>query len=200
VEYVASLEKVMALDPDMIVPSHKDPITDKAIITSGLKKMRDATRYVHDATVAGMNAGKTVEELMLEISLPAQMDMSQEHGKVSWAVKSIWEYYATWFHFDKTTELYPVPVQSIYGDLVQLAGREALTQRAADHVENDYPLRALHLVDIILGENETDKAALKIRKDALDILLLRAQNGEQNSYEIYWLNYRIRDVQGKLKQ
>jgi len=200
VEYVRSLEKIIALQPKMIVPSHKDPIKDGAFIQAGLKKMRDATRYVHDATVAGMNAGKTVGQLMTEIKLPPQLAMTQVHGKVSWAVKSIWEYYATWFHFDKTTELYPVPVQSIYGDLVQLAGREALTQRAADHVENDYPLRALHLVDIILGENETDKTALKIRKDALDILLLRAQNGEQNSYEIYWLNYRIRDVQGKLKQ
>ena len=64
--------------------------------------------YVHDATIAGMNAGKTVYQLMEEIALPPELALSQAHGRVSWAVKSIWEYYATWFHFDSTTELYSI--------------------------------------------------------------------------------------------
>jgi hypothetical protein len=41
-------------------------------------------------------------------------------------VKSIWEYCATWLHFDTTTDLYPVPASEIYEDLVELAGQGAL--------------------------------------------------------------------------
>ena len=89
-EYIKSLEQVIALQPEMIVPSHKAPITDKAVIMAGLLKLRDATRYVHDAVIEGMNAGQTVEQLMTEIRLPQELSLTQQHGKVSWAVKSIW--------------------------------------------------------------------------------------------------------------
>ena len=71
-------------------------------------KIREAVDFVHSATVAGMNAGKSLSELMVEIRLP-ERSTSETHGKVSWAVKSIWEYYATWFHFDRTSELYATP-------------------------------------------------------------------------------------------
>ncbi|MEP3890610.1 MAG: MBL fold metallo-hydrolase [Hellea sp.] len=198
VEYVKSLEAIIELGPEMIVPSHKDPITDKEIIQSGLVKMRDATRYVHDKTIEGMNAGKTVEELMVEIQLPPELSMTQEHGKISWAVKSIWEYYATWFHFDETTELYAVPQETVYGDIVALAGAEGLTQKAQDYLAQDKPLEALHLMNVVLDAERNNGLALMTRKAALQNLLEKAEGGDKNSYEIYWLNYRIRETQATL--
>ena len=198
-EYIQSLDVIIDLNPDMIVPSHKNPITDKAVIDEGLIKMREAVAYVHDAVVDGMNAGKTVEQLMTEIKLPSKLSLTQQHGKVSWAVKSIWEYYATWFHFDKTTELYGVAQDNIYGDIVTLAGSAALTQKAQDYITQDKPLEALHILNIVLGAEVENKAALEVQKLALQKLLARAKSGDQNSYEIYWLNYRLRDAQAKLE-
>jgi len=198
VEYIKSLEKIIELGPEMIVPSHKDPIKDKVVIESGLVKMRDATKYVHDKTVEGMNAGKTVEQLMGEIQLPPELAITEEHGKVSWAVKSIWEYYATWFHFDKTTELYDVPQEAVYGDIVELAGADALVQKAQKYLADNKPLQALHLMDVVLEKETDNKLALMNRKAALQTLLEQAKATTNNSYEIYWLNYRIRDTQYKL--
>lgn len=198
VEYAQSLDVIIALDPDMIVPSHKDPVTDKAVIRDGLVKMRDATTYVHDAVVAGMNAGKTLEELMVEVQLPPELDLPQQHGRVSWAVKSIWEYYATWFHFDKTTELYPVPASAVYGDIIEAAGADALTVKARGYVDGEEPLKALHLVDVVLGADAANLAALRVRRDALQQLLHGAKTGLGNSYEIYWLNTRIRQTEAAL--
>ena len=198
VEYIKSLEKIIELGPEMIVPSHKDPITERSVIESGLVIMRDATKYVHDKTVEGMNAGKTVEQLMGEIELPPELAITEEHGKVSWAVKSIWEYYATWFHFDKTTELYNVPMNAVYGDIAELAGADALVQKAQKYLSDNKPLEALHLVDIVLEKDADHKLALLNRQAALRTLLEQAKATTNNSYEIYWLNYRIRDTQTKL--
>lgn len=199
VEYINSLETIISLGPKMIVPSHKDPITDEAVIVGGLLKMRDATRYVHDEVIAGMNNGKTVEQLMHEIQLPDELSLTQEHGRVSWAVKSIWEYYATWFHFDKTTELYAVPANSVYGDIVELAGSDAMTEMAQSHVNGNEPLKALHIIDMVIEADSDHRAALGVRKAALTQLLGEAQSGLNNSYEIYWLNYRIRDTQEQIQ-
>jgi alkyl sulfatase BDS1-like metallo-beta-lactamase superfamily hydrolase len=191
-EYVESLERIIALEPRMIVPSHKDPIEGREAILAALVKMRDAVRYVHDATIAGMNAGKTVHELMAEIELPAELELSQEHGRVSWGVKSIWEYYATWFHFDTTTELYPVPARELFPEVASLAGVDALAAGAEAHVTAGRPVHALHLLDIALGAQPSHARALRARKAALGNLLDAAESGLRNSYEIDWLKYRLR--------
>ena len=198
IEYIRSLNEIIALEPEMIVPSHKDPIVGKDVIMDGLVRMRDAVQYVHDQTVAGMNAGKTIYELMEEIQLPPHLELNQAHGRVSWGVKSIWEYYATWFHFDRTTELYPVSPFEVYPEVVELAGIDALVERANVHIAAGRPVHALHLLEIALGPDGTNRAALAARRAALTTLLEQAETGLQNSYEIDWLKYRLRDTDEKL--
>ena len=134
IEYIASLNQVIALEPEMIVPSHQDPIVGKEQIKADLIKMRDAVQYVHDRTMEGMNAGKNVYQLMEEIALPPELEMTQIHGRVSWAVKSIWEYYATWFHWDTTTELYAVPRSALFPEITALAGADVLTDAGEAHI------------------------------------------------------------------
>lgn len=192
IEYIASLEQVIALEPEMIVPSHQDPIVGRERIRADLVKMRDATRYVHDAVIDGMNAGKTVHQLMAEIALPPELALTQIHGRVSWAVKSIWEYYATWFHFDSTTELYPVPRSAVDPEIAALAGVDALTDRAAEHVAAGRELEALHLLEVALAGDPAHRKALETRRAALKNLLDEARRSHQNTYEIDWLTYRLR--------
>jgi alkyl sulfatase BDS1-like metallo-beta-lactamase superfamily hydrolase len=192
IEYIASLERLIALEPERIVPSHQDPITGRDRIKADLIRMRDAVQYVHDATVAGMNAGKTVHELMAEIQLPPELELSQIHGRVSWAVRSIFEYYGTWFHFDSTTELYPVPASAVRPEIAELAGVDALSERAAAHVERGENVEALHLLEIALAGDPEHRPSLETRRAALAKLLAEAEAGLQNSYEMDWLKYRLR--------
>ncbi len=198
VEYLRSLEMVAALEPEVIVPSHRAPITDPGIVKDGISLIYQATRYVHDQTIAGMNAGKTVEQLMDEIVLPEEMQLTEEHGKVSWAVKSIWEYYATWFHFDRTTELYSVPAKAVSADIVSAAGTEALLARATAYLESEQPLHALHLLEIVLDADPNVESVLLAQKAALNDLLVQAQENGKNSYEIYWLQYQLRNNQAAM--
>lgn len=196
VEYVNSLDRLIALEPEIILPGHLNPVTGKEKILAGLVKMRDAVQYVHDRTIAGMNEGKTLHELMQTITLPPELALSQAHGRVSWAVKSIWEYYATWFHFDRTTELYGVDRAEVMPDVVALAGPEALLEKARLHIRGGRPIHALHLVEILLDDpaHASNKAVNEVRLEALQMLLEKAVSGLENSYEIYWLNSQIRQA------
>src|SRR5262249_53300702 len=63
-EYVASLNKVLALKPEILLPSHGLPLRGNAEITRHLTRYRDAIQYVHDEVVKGMNAGKDAYTLM----------------------------------------------------------------------------------------------------------------------------------------
>jgi alkyl sulfatase BDS1-like metallo-beta-lactamase superfamily hydrolase len=188
--YIASLEQVLALAPEIIIPSHFEPIIGKERIARDVTRMRDAVRYVHDATVKGMNDGKDLYTLMREIQLPPELQLSTAHGKVSWGVRAIWEGYAGWFHFDSTTALYPVAPSSVYPEIVELAGgTDALGGRAAARIAAGQPVEALQLVEIALASDPENQSALQARLDALQLLL--EQSGGKNHHEVLWLRHRI---------
>ena len=198
-EYVASLDKLIALEPEIVIPSHLGPTVGAAEIHANMVRIRDAVKYVHDETVAGMNSGKDVYQLMREIKLPANLDLVQNHGRVDWAVKSIWEYYTTWFHYDSTTELYPVPAKDVYADLAAAAGPEALHSLAQNYLHKDEPVKALHIVEVALKGYPQDRKALTLRQQALQRLMEKAEAGTRNDYEIYWLKSRLADTQKRLE-
>ena len=196
--YLTSLEKLRSLDAEIIITGHGEPIHGRDRIRADIDKMHAAVSWVRDYTLDGMNAGKTVHTLMREVALPDHLKIGEFHGKVSWAVKTIWEEYAGWFHYeDGTTELYGVPRSSVNADIVELSGGvDPLTNRARAHVEAAQPLEAIHLLDIALGTAPDNAPALTVKKAAL-VLLLR-DSGGSNLSETMWLKSEIMDAENRL--
>lgn len=194
VNYLESLDRVRKLGAELLITGHGDPIVGKDTIRADLDKMHDAVTYVKDAVIAGMNAGKTVHELMREIHLPEHLEIGQFHGKVSWAVRAIWEEHAGWFHYDSTTSLYDVPRSSVNADLVELAGgATVLAKRAADRLAEGKPLESIHLLDIALDVEPGNKDALTVKKSTLNALLSQAAGS--NLSEIMWLKSEIAAIE-----
>jgi alkyl sulfatase BDS1-like metallo-beta-lactamase superfamily hydrolase len=188
--YLRSLDTVRKLGADLLITGHGDPIRGAERIRADLDRMHAAVSYVNDATIAGMNAGKDVHALMREIRLPEELKIGEFHGKVSWAVRTIWEEYSGWFHYDSTTSLYDVPRSSINADLAELAGGAAvLAARARQKLNQARPLEAIHLVDIALGAEPAQPDALAVKRDALQMLL--SQSGATNLSETMWLKSEI---------
>jgi alkyl sulfatase BDS1-like metallo-beta-lactamase superfamily hydrolase len=197
--YLESMAKLRDLNAEIVITGHGDAIRGKEKIRADIDRMIGAVSWIRDYTHEGMKAGKTVHELMREVALPEELKIGEFHGKVSWAVKTIWEEYAGWFHYeDGTTELYGVPRSAVSADLVELAGAEALAARARAHVEAGKPLEALHLTDILLGANPADKAALRIKRTASEHLLVAS--GGTNLSETMWLKSEIAECEAKLAE
>ena len=197
--YIASLDQLIALRPQIILPSHFDPVVGEERLAADMQAMRDATAYIHDATVAGMNAGKSLWELMREMQLPPELALSQGHGKLSWNVRSIWEHYSTWFHFDATTELYPTQVRELYPELAALSGGAGpLVNKARERLNERQPEAALHFIEIALAAEPDNKEALRSRLEALRQLLRGAFAEGGNHSETGWLKSRIRATEEAL--
>ncbi|NJO55057.1 MAG: hypothetical protein HC834_00450 [Rhodospirillales bacterium] len=91
---------MLALEPEIVVPSQCPAIVGKDNIKAQLTKMRDAIVYVHEAVLKGMNDGKDVHTLMEEIKLPPELDVGEGYGKISWSVRGMYESYVGWFSGD----------------------------------------------------------------------------------------------------
>jgi alkyl sulfatase BDS1-like metallo-beta-lactamase superfamily hydrolase len=193
IEYIASLNTLLALEPEIILPSHLAPIRGAQNIAADIRKIRDAVQYVHDETVASMNAGYSLETVMAEITLPEDLTLSQSHGKVSWAVKSIWEYYATWFHFDRTSELYPTSQRAILADVANLIDLDAAQLQVRAYLNEAEPEKALLLLELLEGS----PASETLRALRIQTLLQLKQQAEllANDYELYWLDSELEKLQ-----
>lgn len=192
-DYVNSLNKVLALKPEVVLPSHGMPIQGNAEVTKRLTRYRDAIQYVHDETVKGMNAGKDVFTLMNEIKLPANLDIGESYGKLSWSIRGIYEGYVGYFDLNPVT-MYEKPVSSVYGDIVKLAGGpDPVVKLAAEKADKE-PVEALYLTDAALKASPGHRGALEVRLKALEVL--RAQC--RNSNERGWLDASINETRMKL--
>ena len=184
---IDTIERVRALQPETLITGHFDPIRGAGRIDAELRRLREAVSYVHDQTVAGMNAGKDVRTLMAEITLPPDLAVGQGYGRVAWDVRAIWENYSGWFHHRSTTELYPVGPESVSPDVVELAGADALIARARAHLDSGRPLQAIHLAEIVLHTDAADPGCRAVLKDAHTALLADSVN----FWESAWLTAAI---------
>ncbi|MEO6717626.1 MAG: MBL fold metallo-hydrolase [Novosphingobium sp.] len=196
--FLKSLAKVRDLGAEILITGHGAPIVGKEKIRDDLDRIEAAVTYVRDYTLEGMKAGKDVHTLVREFAFPGNVAIGDFHGKASWAVKSIWREYSGWFHYeDGTTELYGVPRSSVHADIAELAGGAgALAARAKAHVDGGRPLEALHLIDIALGAEPDNKAALAVKKAASQALL--EASGGNNLSETMWLRSEIDEIDAKL--
>jgi alkyl sulfatase BDS1-like metallo-beta-lactamase superfamily hydrolase len=193
-DYVNSLNKVLALKPELVLPSHGKALAGNEAITRSLTQYRNAVQYVHDEVVKGMNAGKDVFTLMREIKLPADLDVGDSYGKVSWSVRGIYEGYVGWFDLNPVT-MYEAPASSVYPDVVKLAGGpDAIARLAMEKIEADKMAEALHLTDIALASDAGNRKALEARLKALEALRARCRNTNERG----WLDYSIKVTRGKL--
>ncbi len=195
--YLKSMARLRDLGAEIIITGHGEPIFGADTIRADIDRMIGAVSWICDYTQQGMIAGKTVHELMREVPLPEHLKIGEFHGKVSWAVKSIWEQYSGWLHYeDGTTELYGVPRSAVHQDLVALAGADKLVARARAYVEIGKPLEAIHLLDIVRGSDPVNREALTVYKSAHEHLL--AASGATNLSETMWLKSEIAAVDAAL--
>ncbi|MBW2714265.1 MAG: MBL fold metallo-hydrolase, partial [Deltaproteobacteria bacterium] len=192
--FIHSLDKVLELEPELLLVGHGGPIEGKELIREELTRLRAAVQFVHDAVVEGMNAGKTVYRLMGEIELPPELEVGQGYGKLSWSIRAIWENYMGWFHARSTTELYPVPPSNIHPDLVELAGgAAAVAERAEAKLAQGLWVEAISLAEIALGVEPKQGQALKVSLAAHEALLKESQNFWESS----WLQNQINLLHGQ---
>ncbi len=184
---IDTIERVRALAPRILITGHFDPIVGEELIDTELARLRDAVRYVHDQTVAGMNAGKDVRTLMAEVTLPPHLAVGQGYGAVPWDVRAIWENYSGWFHHRSTTELYPTGPETVAADLVELAGADSLVARAVEHLDAGRALQAIHLAETVSHAHPDHAGARAVLKAAHEHLLA----GSINFWESAWLTTQI---------
>ena len=172
--YLDSLRRIRALEPELLITGHFAPIRGHELIRACLDRLEAAVDYVHVRTLAGMNAGRDAFTLMREIELPDELYVGQGYGKVSWAVRTIWETYMGWFKARASSELYATQPVAAAADLVELAGIDRVVELGRTSLAGRDCERAMLLAEAALAHDASHRDALRLALDANRALLERS--------------------------
>lgn len=124
-QWAYSLDKMRALQPEFLVPSHTVPVSGVDAVDALLRDYRDAIQFVHDQTIRGINKGLGPEALARQVVLPPHLKshpwLQEHYGRVSWSVRNIFNGYLGWFGGD-ATDLAPLPASERGTALVTALG------------------------------------------------------------------------------
>jgi alkyl sulfatase BDS1-like metallo-beta-lactamase superfamily hydrolase len=186
-KWAESVERMCALRPEFLAPSHGPPMAGAEKIERMLTNHARAIRHVHDETVKCINAGKSVEEAIHEVKLPEDLArypyLRPKYGKVSWTVRGIFRQYTGWYSFNPT-DLNPRPEPQRHRVLLRACGGPSpLLQRAARAMREEQYQLALELVDVVLSVLPHQARAVRLKLMALRHLAAQSRNGvERNIY------------------
>lgn len=166
-EWANSLDAMIALGAEHLVPSHTRPISGKEEIETRLTNYRDAIRFVHDTTVEGINQGMTPDELVEYVKLPEHLAadpwLVEYYGTVEWSVRSIFNGYLGWFD-GNATNLDPLNTKERAERMRKmLGGGNVLFEKAKEAHEGGDHQWAAELADLALAlaPDDTDAKLLK---------------------------------------
>jgi len=180
---------VRELRPEMLVTGRHEPIVGADLIEASLERLDKAVDHVHTKTLEGINDGASIWTLMEEITLPPELRVGQGYGKVSWAVRTFWEEYVGWFKLRSTTELYPDPAPAALAELLDVAGVDAVLERARAALDRGDAVVAIRLGEAVEAAAPDDPRLAPLMAAAHRHLY--DHGGEESFWEEGWLRTQI---------
>lgn len=181
--YLTSVQRLRSLGAEKLLTGRGTPVTGRELIDAALGRLHDAVEYVYETTLAKINDGEDLAEIMRTVELPDSLYVGQGYGRVTWAVRAIWESQVGWFRQRSTLELYPPDDTVVLRALAALAGGGNVVRQARRALDAGEPLTAIGLAEAALLADPTQSMAADVRRDAHRMLL-----DDDHAKDNFWLS------------
>ncbi|HEY3836832.1 MAG TPA: alkyl sulfatase dimerization domain-containing protein, partial [Bryobacteraceae bacterium] len=143
-----ALRRMEALQPEVLIPGHGPVIFGTARAAQVLGDGADALESLVRQTLALMNEGRSLDEILHAVSAPAELlgnpYLLPKYDDPEFVVRGIWHLYAGWFD-GNPAHLKPAPA----AELAALAGGEdKLAERAKALAQAGKTRLAAHLIEL----------------------------------------------------
>lgn len=186
VDWYLSIQRMLDLEPEHLVPSHTQPISGKEKVRDLLEAYRDGIQYVHDQALRFINKGYTPDDVVKHVKLPNKLalhsHLREYYGTVPWSVKGVYQLYLGWFSGDPV-DLFPLSSSDKAPRIISLAGGVANVVGEAIKAWNNNDIQwALELASYVLEVDKNNKDAKQIKIDCLNQLSGKQINSIARNY------------------
>ena len=172
-EWAAALREMVALGAEYLLPGHGVPIVGADRIVEALTGTADLLDSLHDQTVAMMNEGARLNDIVHTVRAPAHLlekpYLQPVYDDPEFIVHNIWRLYGGWYDGNPST-LKPAREAALAEELAALAGGAIrLAARARELAANDDGLRlAGHLVELAALAAPDDRDVQSARAEVFE--------------------------------
>lgn len=173
-DWCESVDRIRAMQAEHLVLGHTIPFSGAAQVDRALDVYSRGLWHIYDQTIAGMNDGKTPDELAHEVTLPPDLAadplLGEYYGNVSWGVRSIYSGILGWFD-GNPAHMNPLHPRDRAGRVAALAGGvDVLFEQASEALAVGEAQWAAELADMVLALGHRTHEALVLKADAVDEL------------------------------
>ena len=168
-EWAAGLRAMAGLGAELLLPGHGVPVVGADRIRQALTETAELLEHLHDATVAMMNDGARLDDIVHTVRAPQHLldrpYLKPVYDEPEFVVRNVWRLYGGWWDGDPS-HLKPAPASGLAAELASLAGgplRLAARARVVAH-EGDLRL-AGHLAELAWQAAPTDPDVMAVRRD-----------------------------------
>lgn len=162
--WIDVIDSILALDPEVVLPGHTNPLIGKDEVQKNMKNFRDALEYVLLKTLECMNNGLSMNECAEAVKLPEHLQtpfLGEYFSLVEWAVKAIYTGYLGWFD-GTVSKLMPTSDEEYRETMLSLIGEDLLRAKIKECIFLENYQMALQL-NWFLQDDQLEKIALKGR-------------------------------------
>jgi glyoxylase-like metal-dependent hydrolase (beta-lactamase superfamily II) len=133
-EWAEALRAMTALGPEVLLPGHGFPVVGADRVGQALTDTADLLDALVDQTLALMNEGARLDEILHTVAAPPQLldrpYLRPVYDEPEFVVRNIWRLYGGWWDGNPAT-LKPAPETALARELADLAGgATAVAERA----------------------------------------------------------------------
>ena len=171
-EWAVAVRAMLALDAEVLVPGHGPVIVGVDRIRTLLTNTAEFVESIHDQTLALMNEGRTLNEILFAVSPPARFQdtpfLQPTYDDPEFLIRNIWRFYGGWYD-GNPAHLKPASDAALAGEIVSLAGGAAqLAARADALLRANDPRLAGHLIEWAYAAAPDNNEIAAIRTRILD--------------------------------
>ncbi len=161
-DWAAALRAMVALKAEILCPGHGLPILGRDRVRQALTETAELLESLHDQTLALMNAGARLDEVLHGVRAPAHLldrpYLRPVYDEPEFIVRNVWRFYGGWYD-GNPAHLKPAPDAALAAELAALAGGASrLADRATALAEaGELPL-ACHLAELATQAAPADAA------------------------------------------
>jgi alkyl sulfatase BDS1-like metallo-beta-lactamase superfamily hydrolase len=165
-EWADALDAMRALGAEELLPGHGPPIFGADRVERALEETAQLLRTIHDQTVAAMNQGMRLDDVVAEVRIPAELLERPYQRPVyddpAFIIRNVWRRYGGWWD-GNPAHLLPPRERTLAAEVATLSGGAAALARRAEAVAADDLALACQLAEWAWAAAPADDDVRRIR-------------------------------------
>ncbi|MFZ9628567.1 MAG: alkyl sulfatase dimerization domain-containing protein [Ilumatobacteraceae bacterium] len=161
-DWAVALREMAALGPELLLPAHGPALAGAERVHRVLTDTAEALESLHDQTLALMNSGARLDDVIHEVRLPQHLAdkpyLKPTYDEPEFVVRNLWRLYGGWYD-GNPANLKPAREADLAREMAALAGGADVLAARAESLAASGDLRlACHLAEMaVLAEPDTPR-------------------------------------------